>query len=285
MRFLRAENLEGSRLARGKVGIIGGGNSAVDAARVARRQPGVESVTIYYRRTRHEMPAYGEEIEAALEEGVVLETLVSPIRIAADGGKLTALELIRNELGGYDTTGRRRPVPKSGTEQAVPLDTLIVAIGEQLQPFELEGSMGLEFNRSGHLVVNPGTLETTRPGVFAGGDVVTGPSTVIGAIAAGKKAATMIDRRLRGEALQQPAQVRRPTVYVAPVGANGDAAAPRARPQALHADARRSSFVEAELVLSETEAKREARRCLRCDLEFTKPVATPATQPQPQPEA
>jgi len=120
MQFLRAWNMREEAMAQGRVGIIGGGNSALDAARVARRQPGVESVTIFYRRTRHEMPAYDEEIEAALEEGIRLETLVSPVKIHLDDGKLAAVELQRNELGEVDASGRRRPVPKPGTERRRP---------------------------------------------------------------------------------------------------------------------------------------------------------------------
>jgi NADH-quinone oxidoreductase subunit F len=271
MRFLKAWNLGEERLARGRVGIIGGGNSAIDAARVARRQSGVDSVTVLYRRTRHEMPAYAAEIEAAIEEGINIETLVSPARVIAEGGKLTAIELIQNELGGFDASGRRAPVPKAGSERRLPLDTLIVAIGEQLQPFDLEGSMGLGFGRSGHLVVNETTLETTRSGVFAGGDVVTGPATVIAAVAAGHKAATMIDRYLRGEPMRQPARPPRPSVHVEPAPASAAAATRRVPRRAVSAQDRVGSFAEAELVLSEADAGREARRCLRCDLEFTRP--------------
>ncbi|MBI4701809.1 MAG: FAD-dependent oxidoreductase [Deltaproteobacteria bacterium] len=270
MQFLKAWNLGQEMLAHGRVGVIGGGNSAIDAARVARRQPGADTVTVLYRRTRHEMPAYAAEIDAAIEEGIHLETLVSPVRIHAEGGKLAALELIHNELGDFDASGRRAPVPRSGSERRLPLDTLIVAIGEQLQPFKLEGSMGLEFNRTGHLVVNDDTLETTRSGVFAGGDVVTGPATVIAAVAAGQKAATMIDRYLRGEPLRV-ARPLRPSVYVEPVEADADAVARRVARPAVPATERARSFAEAELVLSEADAGGEARRCLRCDLEFTKP--------------
>jgi NADH-quinone oxidoreductase subunit F len=271
MHFLRAWNLEERCLAQGRVGIIGGGNSGIDAARVARRHPGVDSVTIFYRRTRHEMPAYQEEIEAALEEGIRLETLVSPVKIHVENGKLAGVDFQRNDLGDVDASGRRRPVPKPGTERRRPLDTLIVAIGEQLAPFELEGSMGLEFNRTGQLVVAEDTLETPRPGVFAGGDVVTGPGTVIGAIAAGRKAATMIDRHVHGEALRQPTPHNLPSVYLAPAAEPIDSAAPRAVVPTAGIAQRASSFVEAEMVLSEADAHRESRRCLRCDLDFTKP--------------
>jgi NADH-quinone oxidoreductase subunit F len=129
--FLKAWNLGNEALATGKVGVVGGGNSAVDAARVAVRQSGVSEVTIFYRRTRHEMPAYEEEIEAALEEGVKLEELTAPVALRAHDGRLVGVELMRNELGEADASGRRRPVAKAGSEHRVALDTLIVAIGEE----------------------------------------------------------------------------------------------------------------------------------------------------------
>jgi NADH-quinone oxidoreductase subunit F len=131
MKFLRAYNLDGKGLAKGRVGVVGGGNSAIDAARVALRQKGVESVTIFYRRTRQEMPAFVEEIEAALQEGVKLEILEAPTKIKVKGGKLAAVEFVKNQLGERDAGGRRKPVPVKGSEHAVELDTLIVAISEQ----------------------------------------------------------------------------------------------------------------------------------------------------------
>jgi len=271
MKFLKAWNLKGENIARGKVGIIGGGNSAIDAARVALRQGGVEKVTILYRRTRKEMPAFAEEIEAALEEGAELETLVSPVMIHTKGERIQAVELMRNDLGNIDASGRRRPVPRRGSEFKLELDTLIVAIGEQLQAFELKGSQGLEIRAAGTMVVDEHTLLAGRDGVFAGGDVVTGPNTVIDAIAAGKKGAVMIDRHLKQHVLRQPSKSRIPSTYVAPhdMSEAEVEAARRAEPPTATLEERRSSFVEVEMTLSEEEARREAKRCLRCDLDFT----------------
>jgi len=271
IQFLKAFNLRGERLARGRVGVIGGGNSAVDAARVALRQEGVTSVTILYRRTRQEMPALHEEVNEALLENVKLEALVSPVRILSKDGRVAGVECIRNVLGEVDTSGRRNPVPVPGSEFIVPLDLLIVTIGDEPDIDYLE-SMAVQITEKGRLRVDGDTLETNRPGVFAGGDVVTGPNTVVQAIAAGKKAAVMIDRYLRGEPLRKPAAPRLPRIFVEPVAVSAEEAAQaqRASPPTLPIEVRKRSFSEVELSLSLEEAACEARRCLRCDLEFTR---------------
>ncbi len=218
IRFLKAFNMGGEELARGRVGVIGGGNSAVDAARMALRQKDVTEVTIYYRRSMKEMPAFAEEIEAAQEEGVRIEALTAPVRILTQGGRLTGIECITNRLGEIDASGRRAPVPVAGSERTVPLDTLIVAIseGSDTDCISVAGANRIETTKQGTVRVDRETLLTNRPGVFAGGDVVTGPNTVVDAIAAGKRAAVMIERHLRGEALKQPSGVRLPDVYVEP---------------------------------------------------------------------
>jgi NADPH-dependent glutamate synthase beta subunit-like oxidoreductase len=252
------------------VGVIGGGNSAIDAARVAIRQPGVERVTLFYRRTRAEMPAYSEEIDAALEEGIELRTLVAPVKVEAADGRLRAVVFQRNQLGAPDSDGRRRPVPIVGSDEHVALDTLIAAIGEEPDRQPLEG---LTLTRWGTLSVSQESAATSRPGVFAGGDVATGPSTLIGAVAAGKRAALMISRYLAGKQLRERPRVTLPCVYVPPVaGAEGADDEPLARPR-LHLleVSQRKGFCEVELALGPGEARREARRCLRCDLDFTQP--------------
>jgi NADH-quinone oxidoreductase subunit F len=272
MGFLKAFNLHGESLARGRVGVVGGGNSAVDAARVAVRQEGVESVTIYYRRTREEMPAYDEEIEAALDEGVELVTLVSPVEVEQAEGRLAGVKFIKNELGARDASGRRKPVAVAGTEYVVPLDTLVVAISEAP---ETEG-VGPEVavTEWGTVATNPETFETARPAVFAGGDVVRGPNTVVEALADGKNAAAVIGRYLRGEDLTTPARVRLPDVYVPPAEEAEEGAPTPARAVMPHLESakRTANFAEVELGLTEGAARCEARRCLRCDLEFTQPT-------------
>ena len=274
--FLKAFNQRGESLARGRVGVVGGGNSALDAARTALRQEAVESVTIFYRRTRDEMPAFAEEVEAAITEGIRIETLTSPVRLLVEDGRFTGMELVKNRLGEVDASGRRRPVPIPGTEAAVPLDTLVVAIseGSDTDCVAVAGANRVDITPSGTVRIDRDTLATNRPGVFAGGDVVTGPNTVVDAIAAGKRAAVMIDRYLRAEPLRQPAEARLPTKYVEPLPAAGEEtpAGGRVEPPSLSVQARRRSFTEVEMTLGVADATREAIRCLRCDLAFTQPA-------------
>jgi NADH-quinone oxidoreductase subunit F len=271
MQFLKAYNLRGEELARGKVGVIGGGNSAVDAARVALRQKDVDEVTILYRRTRGEMPAYDEEIEEALLEGIRLKTLVSPSSLHTEQGCLVGIECLKNELGEIDASGRRRPIPIQGSEVGMPLDTLIVAIGERPDTDNLD-TLGIDRTKSGTIQADPKTFRTNLPGVFAGGDVVSGPNTVVDAIAAGKQVAVVIDRYFRGEELIEPPAVSLPRVYVEPVQLveeEDEEEIPRATSPMRPLETRKKSFTEVEMTLSEECAHREARRCLRCDLEFT----------------
>jgi NADH-quinone oxidoreductase subunit F len=286
--FQKAFNMRGEQLARGRVGVIGGGNSAVDAARVALRQKDVASVSLFYRRTKDEMPAFEEEIEAALEEGVRIETLtspvkirvrkeeieaalregvelqtlVSPVRIRSIGGRLVGIECIRNRLGEIDVSGRRSPIPLPGSEFTVKLDTLIVAIGERPKS-EFLASMGLELDGGGRIMVDRRTLATSLKGGFAGGDLVTGPNTVIDAIASGKKAARSIDRYLRGEQLDEPAMPKLPTVFIEPAVVDESVAEPAARvvPPQLPVSERIKNFLEVEMALSEDQARKESRRC------------------------
>jgi NADH-quinone oxidoreductase subunit F len=268
--FLKAFNVGGEKLARGHVGVIGGGDSAVDAARVSLRQKEVKSVTILYRRTRPEMPALTDEVDAALMEGVELKTLVSPIRIHSQGNRLKGVECIVNKQGEVDASGRRTPIPAAGTEHFIPLDTLIVTIGDTPDA-DYVSTMGIEMNRGGTLKIDKDTLATSRPGVFAGGDAVTGPNTVVEAIAAGKKAAVMIDRYLRGETLRQTPVVKLPEIFIEPQQLSDEELnqSKRVEPPQIPIKTRRQSFKEVELALSVEEARCEAQRCMRCDLEFT----------------
>jgi len=271
--FLKAYNMEGDEWASGRVGVVGGGNSAVDAARTALRQSDVENVTLLYRRTREEMPAFGEEIEAAGEEKISLETLVTPTRIITKNGKLVGIECIRNELGEVDFSGRRSPVPIPGSEFTVELDTLIVAISEQpdVNSVSPEGVPEIKINEWGTIEADENTLACSKKGVFAGGDVVTGPNTVVDAIAAGKKAAIMIDRYLKGEPLRQEEKKSVPEIYIEPIEVEQDVldSLRRAEPPKMPVDKRQKNFDEVEKTFIEDIAKLEASRCLRCDLDFT----------------
>ena len=272
MEFLKAYNLDNKMLAKGNVGVIGGGNSAIDAARIAIRQEGVQNVTIFYRRTRNEMPAIAEEIDAALEEGVKLHTLIAPDRIITEDEQITAVEFIRNELAESDESGRRKPVPVEGSQHTVPLDTLIVAISEQPDRAAITQN-GLDLTGWGTIKVDPDTLATSIPGLFAGGDVVTGPNTVVEAIADGKKAALMIDRYLCGKELKLPPEVHLPEIHIPQWASDEEELFESVRPKApeVPVELRKNSFIEVEQALSVEDATQEARRCLRCDLEFTQP--------------
>jgi len=178
------------------VTVIGGGNVAMDSSRVALRL-GAKSVKLLYRRTRAEMPARVEEVRHAEEEGVIFELLVSPVRfVAGDQGNLSAVECIRMELGEPDESGRRRPLPIEGSEFRVETDQTIVAVGARVNPSARLIASGMEQDKRDHIIVNPETLATNVPGVFAGGDVVVGEATVIRALGNGRRAAAVIDEYL-----------------------------------------------------------------------------------------
>jgi len=172
-----------------KVAVLGGGNVAMDSARTALRL-GAEESWIVYRRSVHELPARREEVEHAVEEGVKFAFLTSPTRIIHDGNYwVTAMECLRYELGEPDASGRRSPVPIPGTEFVMDVDTVVVAIGQGPNPLVPRTTSGLEVNRKGNIVADPATGATSKPGVYAGGDIVTGAATVILAMGAGRAAA------------------------------------------------------------------------------------------------
>jgi NADH-quinone oxidoreductase subunit F len=250
-----------------RIGIIGGGNVAIDAARSAIRKPNTDSVTIFYRRTRKEMPAYAEEIEAALEEGINIQFLCAPTKVLAENGKVIGIECIRMRLGKKDTSGRRRPLPIEDSEFIVKLDTLIPAIGERPDTGFLGNS--LNTTKWGTIVADKETLCTDRPGVFAGGDVLTGPGTVVKAISAGKIAANSIDKYLQGKNLTREYTMSRPSQYLDPVKLTEEEIETATRPQMpqLPVEQRNNNFKEVMLGYTKEMAVSEARRCLRCELE------------------
>jgi NADH-quinone oxidoreductase subunit F len=264
--FLRQFNLHQEVPTLGeRVGIIGGGNTAIDAARTALRL-GAKQVTILYRRTRVEMPAVEEEVQAALEEGVRIEFLVAPISIVVDGGKLRGVELIRTRLGDPDATGRRRPVPIEGSEFAVELDTLMPAISQDADLSFVADACGVAVSK-GVVVADPETFATTRPGVFACGDATTGPSDVTTAMATARIAAQCMHQYLRGEKASRAYAPVRPSVVVEPLELEAAPAGPRPSMPRLSIEQRKHCFDELELGLGEEAAVGEAHRCLRCDWE------------------
>lgn len=178
------------------VAIVGGGNVAMDAARCAKRL-GAENVYIVYRRGMEEIPARKEEVHHAMEEGIIFKTLNNPVKILGDeNGRVRAMECIEMELGEPDASGRRKPIAKEGSNFELPVDTVIMSIGTTPNPLIRSTTPGLDTNKRGCLIVNEDTMQTTREGVYAGGDAVTGAATVILAMGAGKQAAQSIDEYL-----------------------------------------------------------------------------------------
>ncbi len=253
--FLKEVNL-GRKISLGKnVVVIGGGNAAIDSARVARRLG--SDVTILYRRSRKEMPANPWEVEEAIKEGVKIEFLVAPNRIIGKD-RVEGIECIRMELGAPDASGRRRPIPIPGSEFRIPVDGVIVAISQK--PVVDWLGDGFEFTRWGTLKVDPETLMTNVQGVFAGGDLVSGPATVIEAVAAGKKAAESIDAFITGVKFEHKNwPVARPDAEkLKSVPKKGRAEMPKIGIED------RKGFKEVELGFDEKAAKEEAERCLNC---------------------
>ncbi len=178
---------------RGKdVVVVGGGNTAMDSVRTALRL-GARKATLVYRRSEAEMPARKEEVKHAKEEGVVFETLTNPVELVGDSrGWLTGVKVARMELGEPDESGRRRPIPIKGSETTIPASLVIVAVGTNANPLVQSTTPDLKTNRKNYIEVDPETLQTSKRGVFAGGDIVTGGATVILAMGAGRKAARAI---------------------------------------------------------------------------------------------
>ena len=264
--FLRDVNLGQEVKIGDKVIVVGGGNSAIDAARVAKRLG--KDTRIFYRRTKAEMPAIKSEIEEAIAEGIDIQFLSVPIQVLSSNGKIEAVECIRMELGDIDASGRRRPVPIPESEFKVDVDTLILAISQEPDVSVLGGN-GLKVSKWSTIEVDPENLHTNIEGVFAGGDVVTGPNTVTEAMAHGKIAAQMIDKYIRGEKLVRKYKVTRPAVHVEAVELSEREAQSLKKQEMSSAPVaqRIKDFNEVELGFTEAQAISEAKRCLRCDLE------------------
>lgn len=244
-----------------RVAVVGGGNTAMDAARTAVRL-GAGQVMVLYRRTRAEMPAEDIEVQEAMEEGVEFRFLVSPLEVLGDGrGKVRAIRLQRMQLGEPDASGRRRPVPIPGAEEEISVDTVISAIGQQVTATGLDD---LDLTRKGTIVADPGTLQTNTPGVFAGGDAVTGPGIAIEAVAQGQLAAAAINSYLAGKP-EAPRKIF--AVTRADLTAEDFAdreRIPRAVMPRLSVPERRMNFREVNKGFSAEDAVTEAKRCLEC---------------------
>lgn len=272
--FLRRVNLGISREVGRNVAVIGGGNTAIDAARTALRC-GAKKVTILYRRTKLEMPASPEEIADAESEGVHISYLTAPIEILGKGGKVTGIKCTRMQLGEPDASGRRRPIPIPNSEHELEFDMVIVAISQTPEVETLNGKsdIHLETTKWETLKVNPETLQTNVPYIFAAGDVVLGPSTIIAAMGGGRRAAESIDKFLNNEPLTNytthmvresvpRGETFRPHSY-APTFKDTPRKERMEMPR-LDPRRRAHSWEEVELGYTEEQAMQEAARCLNC---------------------
>lgn len=261
--FLKAYNIRGSVPVGTRVVVVGGGNAAIDAARTAIRL-GAEKVTVLYRRTQEQMPAYAEEIEEAINEGVALTTLIQPVALAKDAsGAVTGVRCVEMRLSDFDRSGRRRATEAEGTTRFIEADQVIVAIGQRLDAAALLGGLAVEQDEGGFLTADSLTGRTSLAWLFAGGDAVSGPSSVVEAIAAGERAAVGIDAMLTGEAhafWRQEAEVDLPFDPDADPLADG-----REKVHSISVARRRHNFDEVELPWREPVAVRQSKRCLRCD--------------------
>lgn len=241
--------------------VIGGGNVAIDAARSLLRA-GTKKVEILYRRTRKEMPALAEEVEEALKEGVLFNFLTAPQKILPGEGRLK-IESIRMKLGTPDASGRRRPIPIPGSEFIIETDRLITAIGQKLTV--PEKIMPL-LNEKGRIKIDPETMSCRQKGIFAGGDAVSGPASVIKAIQAGRKAAISIDKYLGGKGKIGQKFISEEQDALCLGRDNGFACQERIKIDTLPLKKRLCGFMEVEKNLSKKKAVKEAERCLRCQL-------------------
>ena len=272
--FLRDVNAGKPVKVGGIVAVIGGGNTALDAARCSLRC-GASKVTMYYRRTREEMPASDAEIEETLEEGIDIQYLCAPVSILSEGDDLKRLTLLRMALGEPDASGRRRPVPVDGSEFAVPVDTIISAVGQYSDTKLLAGVPGL-VDEKGNLKADLETGCTDVPGLYVAGDLLTGTDIAIRAIAGGKHAARAVLAGFNGRRYERPREfLSKKADFKAPTAADytDTPRAPRARPAVLAPAPRAKGFMEIESTLPAAQAAQEAARCLECGCQDVKDCA------------
>jgi NADH-quinone oxidoreductase subunit F len=265
--FLKEVNLGNRKKPADKVVVVGGGNSAMDAARTCVRL-GCDEVHVAYRRTREQMPANPQEVEEAVEEGVRFHFLAVPVKVGGKDGHPAYLECLRAELGKPDASGRRRPIPKEGSNFRIEAGAIIAAIGQQPDLGSFSDKIDFEITPRNLIVTEPFSTRTSLKDVFAGGDAVTGPATVVEAIAAGKQAALDINHYLTGSTEAAPifrVHKRRRVPFLG-IPASDKISIHRAPVPLVHPDRRRRSFEPVELGYSEETAQKEARRCLRCDV-------------------
>jgi NADH-quinone oxidoreductase subunit F len=260
--------LSGKKTLGAKVAVIGGGNSAIDAARVALRL-GAE-VTILYRREKKDMPAAQEEILAAEEEGVMIELLVAPLKIEEKDGKVCGITCERMQLKDFDKSGRKIPGAITGSGFTLTVDAIVSSIGQVPDMSFIPKESGVGISKWSNFELAPGSKsQMSNPKYFTGGDALTGPDTVIGAVAAGHQAARDMDayiRMVNGEpAYEEPPEEEISVPFVID---EESVEAPQARMPELDPLNRRRDFAEVELGFDRMQAVKEACRCLRCDAEL-----------------
>jgi NADPH-dependent glutamate synthase beta subunit-like oxidoreductase len=265
--FLRCVALGDRQIPGRKAVVVGGGNVAIDAARTCLRL-GCESVTLAYRRTRSEMPADHEEVEQAEEEGIRFEFLTIPKEIVVSNGCLEGMRCLHAKLVTREGQDRKYPVPIENSEYLMEADVIICAIGQQVDANCMESVATLNWTRRKTIDANMATMETSLEGIFAAGDAVTGPATVIEAIGGGKRAAESIHRYLSGlpQPKMPPVPVRRGRVEWLEVPASKKMTLKRPEMPLLNIDRRRTTFQQVELGYTENVVREEAYRCLRCDI-------------------
>jgi NADH-quinone oxidoreductase subunit F len=251
------------------VAVIGGGNVALDASRTAARL-GARKVNIYYRRSKDEMPVTEVEYDESLNEGIKFNFLTSPTRIISDNWKVTGLQCVNMKLGEIDASGRRRPIPVEGSDFFVKADTVIAAVGQAPDLSFLPPDSELERTKWETLAVDNNKLSTNIPGVFAGGDFVSGPGMVIEAIAAGRRGALAINKYLSGD--ESRVEMYDLKSEIIPERKEEETeetwqSQPRQKVPMISTEERKNNFKEIEIGFSEKQAIYEAKRCLRCDLE------------------
>jgi len=266
--FLRQLHLDQKVEIGKRVAVVGGGDAAVDATRVAKRLG--SDVKMLYRRTRREMPASPDEIAEVFREGIEVQFLVTPVKVLSENGRLTGLECIRMKLGDVDHSGRRRPIPIKGSEFTIEIDTLITAIGHKTDLTALAGSNGVKVTKDNNIEIDPETLSCGAEGIFAGGDAVGAPAEVVFAMAHGKTAAEMIHKYIQGQLVEREYKITRPAADVEAVELTDKEIEELQKPSMpfLSLEERSGSFKEVELGFTEEMAIKEAKRCLRCDLEL-----------------
>ena len=259
--FLRTYNLRGSAPVGRQVVVIGGGNSAIDAARTALRL-GADRVTVVYRRSREVMPAYREEIDEALAEGVELRLLTAPVEIVSENKAVAGVRCVPMQLGAFDRSGRRRP-ERGGEAFVIPADHVLAAIGQSLDVASLSGGVQLARRNNVFIDVDQVTGQTSEKWIFAGGDAVTGPSSVVEAVAAGERAARGIDLYLTGADHAFWRETQPVDTFFDPELEPVET--PREKLRLIPVERRRHNFDEVEQPWQEAIAIRQAKRCLRCD--------------------